>query len=36
MLQNIEQGREILLDQSNVALFSGIVVDERSSSFDEA
>jgi hypothetical protein len=36
MLQNIEQGREILLEQANVALFSGIVIDEESSTFDEA
>jgi hypothetical protein len=28
MLQNIEQGRKILLDQANVVLFSGIVIDE--------
>jgi hypothetical protein len=36
MLQNIEQGREILLEQANVALFSGIVIDEEPSTFDEA
>jgi hypothetical protein len=36
MLQNIEQGREILLEQANVALFSGIVIDEEPSSFNEA
>jgi hypothetical protein len=36
MLQNIEQGRDILLEQANVALFSGIVIDEEPSSFDEA
>jgi hypothetical protein len=36
MLQNIEQGREIFLEQANVALFSGIVIDEEPSSFDEA
>jgi hypothetical protein len=36
MLQNIEQGREILLEQANVALFSGIVIYEEPSSFDEA
>jgi hypothetical protein len=37
MLQNIEQGREILLEQANVALgVSGIVIDEEPSSFDEA
>jgi hypothetical protein len=36
MLQNIEQGRKILLEQANVALFSGIVIDEEPSSFDEA
>jgi hypothetical protein len=36
LLQNIGQGREILLEQANVALFSGIVIDEEPSSFDEA
>jgi hypothetical protein len=36
MLQNIEQGRETLLEQAYVALFSGIVIDEKLSSFDEA
>jgi hypothetical protein len=36
MLQNIEQGREILLEQANVAFFSGIVIDEEPSSFNEA
>jgi hypothetical protein len=36
MLQNIEQGREILLEQANVELFSGIVIDEEPLSFDEA
>jgi hypothetical protein len=35
MLQNIEQGREILLQQANIALFSRIVIDEEPSSFDE-
>jgi hypothetical protein len=35
MLQNIEQGREILLEQANVELFSGIVIDEEPLSFDE-
>jgi hypothetical protein len=35
MLQNIEQGREILLEQANVAMFSGIVIDEEPSTFDE-
>jgi hypothetical protein len=28
VLQNIEQGREILLEQVNVTLFSGIAIDE--------
>jgi hypothetical protein len=28
VLQNIEQGREILLEQANIELFSGIVIDE--------
>jgi hypothetical protein len=36
MLKNIEQGRETLLEQANVALFSRILIDEESSSFDEA
>jgi hypothetical protein len=36
VLQNIEQGRGILLEQANVALFSGIVIDEEPSTFDEA
>jgi hypothetical protein len=36
MLQNIEKVRDILLEQENVALFSGIVIDEEPSSFDEA
>jgi hypothetical protein len=36
MLQNIEQGRGFLLEQANVALFSGIIIDEEPSSFDEA
>jgi hypothetical protein len=36
ILQNIEQGREILFEQANVALFSGIVIDEEHSSFNEA
>jgi hypothetical protein len=35
MLQNIEQGREILLEQANVAFFCGIIIDEEPSSFDE-
>jgi hypothetical protein len=35
-MQNIEQGREILLEQENVALFNGIVVDEEPSTFEEA
>jgi DNA-binding phage protein len=36
VLQNIEQEREILLEQANIALFNGIVIDEKPSSFDEA
>jgi hypothetical protein len=28
MLQNIEQGMEILLEQAHIVLFSGIVIDE--------
>jgi hypothetical protein len=35
MLQNIEQGREILRYQTNIALFSGIVIDKEPSTFDE-
>jgi hypothetical protein len=35
MVQNIEQGREILLEQANIALFSGIVIDEEPSTFEE-
>jgi hypothetical protein len=36
MLQNIEQGREIILKKTNIAFSSGIVIDEESSTFDEA
>jgi hypothetical protein len=36
VLQNIEQGREILLEQANAALISRIMIDEEPSSFDEA
>jgi hypothetical protein len=36
MLQNIDQGREILLEQVNFSLFHGILIDEEPSSFDEA
>jgi hypothetical protein len=36
MLQNIEQGRRILLEETNVVLFSGIVIDEEPTTFDEA
>jgi hypothetical protein len=36
MMQNIEQGSKILLEQENVALFREIVIDEDLSSFDEA
>jgi hypothetical protein len=36
MLHNIEQGRGILLEKSNFALFSGIIVDEEPSTFQEA
>jgi hypothetical protein len=35
MFQNIEQGREILHEQANVALFRVIVIDEDSSTFEE-
>jgi hypothetical protein len=33
VLQNIDQGREILLEQENLALLSGIVIDEEPSTF---
>jgi hypothetical protein len=36
ILQNIEQRREILLEQANVAMFREIVTDEEPSTFDEA
>jgi hypothetical protein len=36
MLQNIVRGREIRIEQANIALFSGIVIDKEPSSFDEA
>jgi hypothetical protein len=36
MLQNIEKGKEILFEQANIALFSGIVIDEEASTFDVA
>jgi hypothetical protein len=36
MLQNIEQGRKVLIEQADVVLFSGIVIDEGPSTFDEA
>jgi hypothetical protein len=36
MLQNIEQRREILIEQANIALFRGIAIDEDPSTFDEA
>jgi hypothetical protein len=35
MSQNIEQGRKILLEQENFALFKGIVIDEEPSAYDE-
>jgi hypothetical protein len=35
VLQNIDQGREIVIEQANIALFSGIVIDEEPSTFDE-
>jgi hypothetical protein len=35
-LQSIDQGREILLEQATVALFRGIMINEESSTFDEA
>jgi hypothetical protein len=36
LLQNIEQGRKILPEQEKVPLFSGIMIDEEPSNFDEA
>jgi hypothetical protein len=36
VLQNIEQGREILLEQANIVFFSGIMMDEEPSTFDKA
>jgi hypothetical protein len=36
ILKNIDQGRKILLEQANVVLLSGIVIDEEPSTFDEA
>jgi hypothetical protein len=35
VLQNIEQGREILLEQANNVFFSGIMIDEEPSTFDK-
>jgi hypothetical protein len=36
MLQNIEQEMEILIEQENISMFRGIVIDEEPSSFDGA
>jgi hypothetical protein len=36
MLQNIEHGREIILEKANFALFIGILIDEEPSNVDEA
>jgi hypothetical protein len=36
LVEQIEQGREILLDQVNLALFSGEVVNEEPTTFDRA
>jgi hypothetical protein len=36
MLQNIEQGREIILEKTNFTLFNGIVSDKELSTFDQA
>jgi hypothetical protein len=36
VFQDIEQWREIQLEQANVALFTGIVIDKEPSIFDEA
>jgi hypothetical protein len=36
LFQNIEQGKEILFEKADIALFSGIVIDEDPSNFDEA
>jgi hypothetical protein len=36
MQQNIEQRREILIEQANIALLSGILIDEEPSTYDGA
>jgi hypothetical protein len=36
LVEQIEQGREILLDQVNLALFSGMVINEEPNTFEQA
>jgi hypothetical protein len=36
VLQNIKQGRKFLLYHANVELFSGILIDEEPTTFEEA
>ena len=36
LVEQIEQGREILLDQVNLALFSGMVINEEPTTFEQA
>jgi hypothetical protein len=36
LVGQIEQGREILLDQVNLALFSGMVINEEPTTFEQA
>jgi hypothetical protein len=36
IVEQIEQGRELLLDQVNFALFSGMVINEEPATFEQA
>jgi hypothetical protein len=36
LVEQIRQGREILLDQVNLALFSGMVINEEATTFEQA
>jgi hypothetical protein len=36
VVEQCEQGREILLDQANIALFTGSAINEEPSTFDQA
>jgi hypothetical protein len=36
LVEQIEQGREILLDKVNIALFSGMVINEEPTTFEQA